>query len=159
MQNHNHMNADHDKKMYIKLGLMALLSFIAMYILMYAMVDKFEDVYPSYNQFYMAGLMTAPMMVIEIVLMGAMYKNKKLNIAIALVSILAGLLFYTGIRQQTAIDDQQFLKSMIPHHSGAILMCREANITDPELRTLCDGIMDGQQKEIDQMRSMLNRSK
>ncbi len=159
MQNHNHMTADHGKKMYLKLALMALLSFISMYALMYAMVNGFSDIYPSYNQFYMAGLMTAPMMVIEIVLMGAMYKNKKLNIAIALVSILAGLLFYTGIRQQTAIDDQQFLKSMIPHHSGAILMCREANITDPELRTLCDGIMDGQQKEIDQMRSMLNRSK
>ena len=159
MQNHNHMTADHGKKMYLKLALMALLSFISMYALMYAMVNGFSDIYPSYNQFYIAGLMTAPMMVIEIVLMGAMYKNKKLNIAIALVSILAGLLFYTGIRQQTAIDDQQFLKSMIPHHSGAILMCREANITDPELRTLCDGIMDGQQKEIDQMRSMLNRSK
>jgi hypothetical protein len=37
------------------------LSFISMYVLMYAMVDRFANVYPNFNQFYMAGLMTAPM--------------------------------------------------------------------------------------------------
>ena len=34
-----------------------------MYILMYAMVNAFANVYPNVNQFYMAGLMTAPMVV------------------------------------------------------------------------------------------------
>jgi hypothetical protein len=36
-----------------------------MYILMYAMVDRFGNVYSSLNQLYMAGLMTVPMIVID----------------------------------------------------------------------------------------------
>lgn len=66
---------------------MAVLSFVSMYVLMYSMVNTFEDIYPSFNQFYMAGLMAAPMVLIEVVFMGAMYKNKKLNAVIAAVSI------------------------------------------------------------------------
>ena len=45
---------------YLRLAAMLILSFIAMYVLMYAMVDKFEDVYPNHNQAFMAALMTAP---------------------------------------------------------------------------------------------------
>jgi hypothetical protein len=37
------------------------LLFVAMFILMYSMVDRFANVYPNVNQFYMAGLMAAPM--------------------------------------------------------------------------------------------------
>jgi len=33
-----------------------------------------------------------------------------------------GLIFFTLVRQQAAITDKQFLKSMIPHHGAAILM-------------------------------------
>ncbi|MCK5910079.1 MAG: DUF305 domain-containing protein, partial [Caulobacter sp.] len=51
----------------------------------------------------------------------------------------------------------EFLRSMIPHHSGAILMCGKAPIRDPEIRTLCAGIIEGQKKEIDQMSTMLAR--
>lgn len=152
---HNH-DTNHNNKMYTKLLVMAALSFASMYVLMYSMVNTFQDIYPSFNQFYMAGLMAAPMVLIEIVLMGAMYKNKKLNAIIAVSCILLGLLFFLGIRQQTAISNKEFLKSMIPHHSGAILMCREANITNSEIKTLCQTIMEGQQKEIDQMRTILN---
>ena len=156
MQNTHDQHTEHGKKMYLKLLLMAVLSFVSMYVLMYSMVNTFEDVYPSFNQFYMAGLMAAPMVLIEVVLMSAMYKDKKLNAVIAAASILIGVVFFLGIRQQTSISDEQFLKSMIPHHSGAILMCREANITDPEIKNLCQTIIEGQQQEIDQMRTILN---
>jgi uncharacterized protein (DUF305 family) len=40
---------------------------------------------------------------------------------------------------------------MIPHHSGAILMCREAELLDRELAVLCDDIIDAQRREIEQM--------
>ncbi len=49
---------------YARLAAMTVLSFISMYILMYAMVDQLANVYPNINQFYMAGLMTAPMVII-----------------------------------------------------------------------------------------------
>jgi hypothetical protein len=140
---------------YAKLVAMVLLSFLAMYALMYAMVDRFANVYPNFNQFYMAGLMTAPMLVLEIVLMGAMYELKALNVALATLGAAALLAFWFLIRQQVAITDAQFLKSMIPHHAGAILMCERASVADPRIVELCRGIVAGQQAEIDQMKAIL----
>jgi hypothetical protein len=51
---------------YQHLAVMLVMSFVAMYLLMYAMTDRFDDVFMSLNQVYMAGLMTAPMAVIEL---------------------------------------------------------------------------------------------
>ena len=134
---------------------MVVLSFISMYALMYAMVNTFENVYPNFNQFYMAGLMTAPMVVIELAVMGAMYHNKKMNLVIIAAGVIALIVFWILIRQQTAISDKQFLKSMIPHHAGAILMCEKAPIQDPQIRELCRTIISGQQAEILQMKNKL----
>jgi uncharacterized protein (DUF305 family) len=120
------------------------------------MVDSVADVYSSFNQVYMAGLMTAPMVVIELLLMSGMYQNKKLNALIIAVSCVAGISFFMFIRQQTAISDRQFLRSMIPHHSGAILMCDDASIQDQRIKDLCKTIISGQRSEIDQMRALLN---
>ena len=144
---------------YRNLVVMALLSFISMYILMYAMVDRFGNVYSSVNQAYMAGLMTAPMIVIELVIMRGMYHNRRLNALITGASVVAGVAFFLFIRQQTGVADQQFLRSMIPHHSGAILMCEQAELRNPELRRLCADIIAGQQREIDQMTAMLQEGR
>jgi uncharacterized protein (DUF305 family) len=108
---------------YRHLLVMALLSFISMYILMYAMVNTIGNVFNNFNQFYMAGLMTAPMVLIELFVMRSMYQDQKRNAFIIATSIIAGLAFFFLIRQQGAISDKQFLRSMIPHHAGAILMC------------------------------------
>src|SRR3990167_5687758 len=67
---------------YLNLIIMSLLSFISMYILMYIMVDSFANVYSNLNTLYMAGLMTIPMVVIELLVMNRMYNNKKINILI-----------------------------------------------------------------------------
>jgi uncharacterized protein (DUF305 family) len=142
---------------YRHLGIMAALSFLAMYILMYAMVARFGDVYNNINQVYMAGLMAAPMVVIELVVMRAMYHDKRLNVMLIGGSIVVGVLLFTAIRQQTIVTDGQFLRSMIPHHSGAILMCGEARLDDAEIRRLCESIMTSQQQEIDQMNAILRR--
>jgi uncharacterized protein (DUF305 family) len=142
---------------YLRLLVMTILSFIAMYVLMYAMVDKLDDVYPNINQFYMAALMAAPMVLIELALMRHMYENRTANVAIALAALVVMGGSWTMIRQQTAVADVQFLKSMIPHHSGAILMCQDATITDPEIKELCGTIVAGQQSEIDRMKLMLDR--
>lgn len=150
----------HDGKManhYLRFLLMTVLMFIAMYVLMYAMVNVFANVFNSFNQFYMAGLMTAPMVLIEILLMGMMYKNKKLNLAIIALSLVGLIGFWFLIREQTAISDKQFLRSMIPHHAGAILMCQEAAIADAEIKQLCGEIVRSQEEEIREMKEILVR--
>lgn len=144
------------KGMYIKLAIMAVLSFISMYAFMYMMVYRFAEVYPNVNQFYMAGLMTAPMVIIEIVVMWSMYSNTKANFAVIGASLVLLALFIAGMRYQTAVSDTQFLKSMIPHHSGALLMCDNPNIQDPEIKDLCKGIISSQQSEIDWMKKKVD---
>lgn len=46
----------------------------------------------------MAGLMTAPMMIIELVLMGSMHESKRMNAVIVAVSTGALILFWVRIR-------------------------------------------------------------
>ena len=154
----NHTNMSNmSENHYGHLLIMVLLSFIAMYILMYAMVNTLDNVYNNFNQFYMAGLMAAPMVLIELFVMRSMYQDKKRNALIIAGSVIVGLIFFLLIRQQTAISDRQFLRSMIPHHAGAILMCEQASIEDPEIQELCGAIISSQQSEIDQMKAILER--
>jgi uncharacterized protein (DUF305 family) len=140
---------------YVHLGIMTGLMFFAMYAFMYAMVDRFENVFPNINQAYMAGLMTAPMLIIELLVMGMMYPNKTLNAAIIGGSVVLLGLCWFAIRGQTAVGNVQFIKSMIPHHSGAILMCGKADLTDAKLKALCGRIIKSQREEIDEMKAIL----
>ena len=141
---------------YTRLLLMGALSFISMYVLMYMMANKYDNVYPNLNQFYMAGMMTAPMLFIELLLMGSMYPNKIVNIFFMVISVFLLILFIFFLREQTAISDKEFLKSMIPHHAGAILMCEKSSLKDTEIRKLCQSIISSQQSEIDWMKQKLN---
>lgn len=151
----NHSTMNENQNHYRHLLIMVGLSFISMYILMYAMVNVIGNVYNSLNQFYMAGLMTAPMVLIELVMMRAMFQNQRYNALIIAASVVAGLVFFLLIRQQAAISDKQFLRSMIPHHAGAILMCEQAPLDDAEIKALCEDIIVGQQAEIDLMKAKL----
>jgi uncharacterized protein (DUF305 family) len=128
-----------------------------MYVLMYAMVNAFANVYNSFNQVYMAGLMAAPMAAIELVVMSGMYNNKRLNAMLIAESLTLAAVFFFAIRRQTAVSDEQFLRSMIPHHAAAILMCEEANVDDTRIRQLCRNIITSQQAEIDLMKELLSR--
>ncbi|HEX6189040.1 MAG TPA: DUF305 domain-containing protein [Pyrinomonadaceae bacterium] len=142
---------------YARFGAMIALHFIAMYILMYAMVNAFDNVYNNFNQVYMAALMSSSMVLIEIPLMWSMYKSKKLNLGILAVGVVLLVGSWFAIRQQKAIGDRQFVRSMIPHHAGAILMCKEASLQDQEIQQLCRSIVESQQSEIDQMKRILGR--
>jgi hypothetical protein len=150
-------HGSHGRKPYLLLLSMAALSFLAMYALMYAMVDRFDNVIANWNQVYMAGLMTAPMVLLELLLMRSMYPSKKVNAIVAAVSVVAGLGCFVLVRRQGGIADRQFLKSMIPHHAAAILMCEQADLSDSEIRELCESIRAGQQAEITQMKAILER--
>jgi uncharacterized protein (DUF305 family) len=86
-----------------------------------------------------------------------MYPHKRANILIVVGAVILLAAAWFAIRYQAGIGDEQFVKSMIPHHSGAILMCEGAKLEDAELRQLCTGIAAGQQAEIDQMRTILGR--
>ena len=143
---------------YSRLAVMALLSFAAMYFLMFAMVDRLDNVIMNVNHVYMAALMAAPMVLIELALMTSMYMDRKRNAVIAVAALVIGVSAYVAIRAHAGIGDREFARSMIPHHASAILMCNEARISSAEIRELCDapnGIVASQRREIEQLKAFL----
>jgi uncharacterized protein (DUF305 family) len=104
----------------------------------------------------MAGAMTAAMILIEVLVMGSMYENGRTKTLVLASSAILLALFIFLTRTQIGITERDFLRSMIPHHAGAILMCDNENLQDPEIIELCNGIISGQQREIDFMKSKLN---
>lgn len=137
--------------------IMMALSLLIMYAAMFTMIDGWGDFRNNLNMLYMTLTMWAPMGIIMLLAMRSMYANKKANVAMLVVFALLAVGSFTATRTQAATDDQQFIKSMIPHHSGAILMCREASLTDPELTALCEDITTGQRSEIEQMEQIQER--
>lgn len=142
---------------YGKLALNLAISTVIMYFVMFAMIDTLGDFYNNLNMFYMALMMVAPMAILMVAMMGSMYSNRALNRAIYAGFSVVFILAFLGIRSQAAIGDAQFIRSMIPHHSGAILMCREASISDAELARLCGEIERAQREEIEEMQRILDR--
>ncbi len=130
---------------------------VIMYLVMFVMIDRTTSFFNNLNMFYMTLMMVAPMVVLMIVAMKDMFPSKAANGALIAVSLIAFFGSFALIRTQTTIGDTQFLRSMIPHHSGAILMCEQAKLRDPELVTLCGNIVKSQRDEIDQMKSILSR--
>jgi uncharacterized protein (DUF305 family) len=142
---------------YSKLAIMICISFVIMYSVMFLNVDETNHIYLSTTRFYMAVLMVAPMQVIMMLFMGHMYPSKKSNTLIMIASAVAFLAALIGLRQQLPIDDTQYMKAMIPHHSSAIMTSRHANIKDPEVKRLSEQIIKSQEEEIAEMKRVLAR--
>jgi len=121
------------------------------------MIDALSSFYNNLNMLYMTLMMVAPMVVLMILAMMHMFPSKTANLVLIGVAVIAFFGSFVLIRTQTTIGNTAFVRSMIPHHSGAILMCRQAGITDAELKALCGEIIKSQQQEIDQMKAILAR--
>ena len=145
------------KPAYRSLALQTIVSGVIMYLVMFVMIDRLSSFYNNLNMLYMTLMMVSPMVVLMIVAMPGMFPSKRLNTFLLLGSAVAFFGSFGLIRTQTTIGDTAFLRSMIPHHSGAILMCREAKVRDPEIVRLCQSIVRSQSAEIAQMEAMLRR--
>jgi hypothetical protein len=146
------------KNAYASLAVQTIISGVIMYLVMFVMIDSLDSFYNNLNMFYMTLMMVAPMVVLMVIAMSHMFPAKAVNWALVLGSIAVFAASFVVIRNQVTIGDSAFLRSMIPHHSGAILMCHEAELSDPEVVQLCLSIIKSQREEIDQMKRMLARS-
>jgi uncharacterized protein (DUF305 family) len=142
---------------YRSLAIAISINAVLMFFITYAMIDTFDHFYANINRGYMALMMTAPMIVVMLLVMRSMYENRKLNVLIHIGAILLFIISFSLARSQTPIGNVQFLRSMIPHHSSAVLMCGQASITDTEITELCDQIVQAQIEEIIQMKNILQR--
>lgn len=144
---------------YVMLLLSTALSFAVMFLLMYAMADRWANVYFNLSNVYMTGLMAGSMLPIMLLTMPGMFKNKKANAGLwaASVVILGGC--WLLLRAEAGVGDRQFLRAMIPHHAAAIQMATESSITDPRVKKLTEEIISSQEREIAEMKALLAERK
>ena len=150
MQNHST-----SYKPYIKFALMMTVSFVIMYGVMFLNVVELNHIYLSNTRLYMALLMVSPMAILKLFFMSDMYKDKKLNIGIVFLSISVFITALLFLRTQTLIDDEQYMKAMIPHHSSAILVSENTDFKNAEVKQLSVEIINAQEKEIAEMKKLL----
>lgn len=141
---------------YWRFAAMIATSTAVMYGLMYLNTYAFEHVYWSETRFWMAFVMGATMAVIMLAFMLNMYKKRMLNFAIFGGSIAVFALTLWIVRSQATVNDTDYMKAMIPHHSIAILTSERAQISDPRVRKLADEIIAAQEREISEMRYLVN---
>lgn len=139
------------RRKYWRFAAMIATSATVMLVLMYLNTYAWDHVRWSETRFYMAILMGASMALIMLGFMLGMYRNTKLNIAIAVgaVAVFAGSLFL--VRSQTTVQDNSYMRAMIPHHSIAILTSENSEISDLRVCDLAVGIIEAQRREIDEM--------
>lgn len=144
---------------YVKFTLMILTSTVVMYIMMYFNTYQWDHVYFSETRAYMALYMGAGMAVIMLAFMSNMYKKTKLNLLVYGLSVVMFAVGIWGVRSQATVDQVDWMQAMIPHHSIAILTSERADIDDPRVRDLADGIIKTQKKEIAEMEALIEELK
>jgi len=151
-------NMNHKKQMnpYLKFTLMIVTSTVVMFIMMYFNTYKWDHVYFSETRAYMALYMGAVMAIIMLAFMTNMYKKTKINLLVYGVSVVLFAVGLWGVRSQATVDQVDWMQAMIPHHSIAILTSERADIEDPRVRELADGIIEAQKREIGEMQQLID---
>lgn len=149
---HGDSGGHHEAKTYLRFGLMIATSTAVMFGLTYTNAFSADHARFSEERVYMALLMGAAMALIMLAFMwGMMYRNRVVNVGIVLGAIVLGATALYLSRSQALVDDESYMKSMIPHHSIAILTSERAGIEDVRVRELADGITATQRREIEEM--------
>ena len=141
--------------MYARFAAMIVTSTAVMFGLMYLNTYAWEHVRFSETRLWMAIVMGACMAGIMLGFMMSMMRDRRKNIAIFAISGLAFVLALWLVRGQHTIDDVDYMKAMIPHHSIAILTSERARIRDPRTRALADEIIETQRREIAEMERLI----
>jgi peptidoglycan/LPS O-acetylase OafA/YrhL len=134
---------------------MILVASALMFCLMYLNTYQFGHVWFSQTRFFMTFIMAGSMALVMLFFMRHMYKDRRANLAIvtgSLALIACGLWL---VRSQATVGDVAWMKAMIPHHSIAILTSERARISDPRVRSLADGIIETQRREISEMEVLI----
>lgn len=126
-----------------------------MLALMYVNTFAWGQVFWSETRFWMAFVMGAAMAVIMLSFMLGMYKDRKKNMAIYVGSALLFTAALWLVRSQQTVDDVDYMRAMIPHHSIAIMASERAHIRDPRTRELAKAIITAQRREISEMKYLI----
>jgi hypothetical protein len=155
-QTSNETDAGRSRGNYWRFAAMIATSMTAMFALTYANSYRLGDVRWSETRFYMTFVMGAAMAVIMLGFMLGMYRSTKINAAILLGSVVVFSFALWLVRSQATVEDQSYMRAMIPHHSIAILTSSRANLDDVRVRRLADDIIAAQKREIEEMNWLID---
>lgn len=148
---HQPHGASAGHRQYWRFGAMIATSSVVMFVLTYTNAYSSEHVRWSEERLYMALLMAGAMAIVMLGFMWGMYRDTRVNVAIVAVGLaLMGSALWLS-RSQSFVDDREYMKGMIPHHSIAILTSERADLDDIRVCALADSIIRAQMKEIDEM--------
>ena len=154
----NH-SADHQQNggggNYWRFMAMVATSTAIMFGLMYLNTYELDHVFWSETRFWMTFVMGGMMMIVMLLFMWGMYKDKTKNFIILGVGALVFAVALWLVRSQATVNDEEYMSAMIPHHSIAIMTSARAEITDPRVRKLADSIIEAQVKEIAEMKLLI----
>ncbi len=144
-----------DRSMYLRFAAMIATSVVVMYFVTYLNVYSVSHIHFSEERVYMALTMGGAMGVVMMAWMWGMYANRRWNIGIIAGAVVLGVVATFLSQSQLLVEDGNYMRGMIPHHSIAILTSERAGITDVRVRELADQITEAQIREIAEMEWLL----
>ena len=139
------------------LWFMMISSFIIQFIFMSSiMTNSYQNITFSVGKFYMSVIMALLMGIIEVIMFDVHMKTISGIFYLSLIFLL--VMFVYLYRNQVYIDDKEYLKEMIEHHSMALLTSEEIlqNTYSERVKKLAENIISTQEKEIEYMRKLVN---
>lgn len=139
------------------LAVMIIGSFIIQFLVMsIVMTNSISNITFSLGKFYISVIMALLMGLLEVFMHDTQMKTVSTIYYIGFMFLL--VIFLYIYRNQVYIDDEEYLKEMIEHHSMAILTSEEIlqKTKSEQVKRLAENIISTQQKEIEFMIMMLN---
>ncbi|WP_116715557.1 DUF305 domain-containing protein [Euzebya tangerina] len=141
---------------YGRFAAMIATSTVVMLGLMYLNTYQASHVEWSETRAWMALLMGATMAVIMLGFMWRSYNSTTVNVTIVIAAIAVFTASLFLVRSQITINDTNWMKAMIPHHSIAILTSERAGIQDVRVQELATEIIQAQRREIAEMQWLID---
>ena len=117
---------------------------------------RYSDLYfSSTTLIYSALLMASNMCILEILML---YNHSgKFNIEFLLLFFIISIILIILLRTQFMVDDKEWLKRMISHHSTALTTSHQIvkKTKNKKIKNLANNIIETQEKEIKLMKSLL----
>jgi hypothetical protein len=111
--------------------------------------DKLDDIYFNLNDLYMIGIMTGWMFFFMGIFTLDMYS--------LFGGLVGAILFFMAIRKQWFINEHEFARSMIPHHSMAVMMSKRMRTRPNNIKILLNQIIQSQEEEIRYMKTLIHK--
>jgi hypothetical protein len=120
------------------------------------MTNSYKNITFSIGKFYMSVIMAVLMGLLEVLMFDIHMRTISYIYYLSLFFVLVTFVYL--YRNQFYVDDKEYLKEMIEHHSMALLTSEEIlqNSHSERVKKLAENIISTQEKEIEYMRQLIN---